>query len=68
LILLASFTNMKSGTIPLTFILITFLYVGGEVYNALFIANNTSEFAHIIGGLFGGIFGYIFGVERKPKA
>jgi membrane associated rhomboid family serine protease len=58
MILLVSFTNAKKGTIPLTFILIALLYLGKEIYNAAFVNNQTSEFAHIIGGLFGGFFGY----------
>ena len=57
LILLASMTNIKAGTIPMTFILVAILYLGGEVLNA-FGDNNVSQFAHIIGGVFGGIFGF----------
>ncbi len=59
MILLVSFTNAKRGTIPLTFILIALLFLGKEVYSAVFVNNQTSEFAHIIGGLFGGFFGYM---------
>ncbi len=66
-ILMVSFTNMRSGVIPLTFILITFLYLGREIYNALAVANNTSEFAHILGGISGGIFGYAYSSERHKK-
>lgn len=58
LILLISFTNTAKGTIPLTFILIAFLFLGKEIYGALAVENRISEFAHIIGGIFGGIFGY----------
>ncbi|TAE66033.1 MAG: rhomboid family intramembrane serine protease [Bacteroidetes bacterium] len=59
MILLVSFTNAKRGSIPLTFILIALLYLGKEIYSAAFVNNQTSEFAHIIGGLFGGFFGYM---------
>ncbi len=64
LILLASFTNMQKGVIPLTFILVLVVYLGGEVYNA-FSNDNVSQFAHIIGGVLGGIFGFIMGVEKS---
>jgi membrane associated rhomboid family serine protease len=62
LILLASFTNMKKGVVPLTFVLVLVVYLGGEVYNA-FSNDNVSQFAHIIGGVFGGIFGFVMGTE-----
>jgi membrane associated rhomboid family serine protease len=58
MILLASFTNFAKGEIPLTFILVVVLFLGKEVGSA-FQANNTSEFAHIIGGLCGGLFGFL---------
>jgi len=67
LILLSSVTNYKNGKIPLTFILIVLLYIGQEVYKAIFDANNNiSEFAHIMGGLCGGFFGFFFG-KKKDK-
>jgi membrane associated rhomboid family serine protease len=58
LILLVSFTNSKSGEIPVTFILIALLFVGKEVISSL---NNDqiSQFAHIIGGICGSVFGFI---------
>ncbi len=58
MILLGSFTNVKSGYIPLTFILILALYLGQEVL-AAFETNNISEFAHIVGGVCGSIFGFV---------
>lgn len=70
LIMLISFTNMKSGKIPLTFILITVLYLGQEVYNALLPSETSkgiSQFAHIIGGICGGVFGYLTNkTSNKP--
>lgn len=59
LIILGSFTNVKEGEIPLTFILISVLYIGNEVIRA-FSDDQVSQFAHIIGGLCGGFFGLIF--------
>ncbi|MCL1992305.1 MAG: rhomboid family intramembrane serine protease [Spirochaetes bacterium] len=62
MILLASFTNFAAGQIPLTFILVMILYIGGEL---LQIPNedNISQFAHIIGGLCGSFFGFL----RPPR-
>ncbi len=57
LILLGSFSNIKQGHIPLTFILIVILYLGKELYYS-FRQDNISQFAHIIGGLVGSGFGF----------
>ena len=64
LILLSSFTNFRSGQIPLTFILIVALFLTKEILNA-FAFDNISQFAHIIGGICGSIFGLIFTKERN---
>lgn len=58
LILLVSFTNMKDGKIPLTFILVALLFVGKEVMQSMQ-ADHVSQAAHIIGGLCGSVFGFI---------
>lgn len=55
-IILSSITNLQKGEIPLTFILISVLFLGQEVWNA-FKDDNVSQFAHIIGGIFGAVFG-----------
>ena len=57
LILLSSFASFKKGYIPLTFILVFLLYVGGEVLNS-FNEDHISQFGHIMGGLCGGVFGF----------
>jgi membrane associated rhomboid family serine protease len=57
MILLSSMSNLKAGTIPLTFILIVILYVGREIYNS-FQPDNISQFGHIFGGICGSIFGF----------
>jgi membrane associated rhomboid family serine protease len=59
LILLISFTNIRAGEIPLTFILVVLLFLIKEVIN-IFESNNISEFAHIVGGTIGGFFGFLF--------
>jgi membrane associated rhomboid family serine protease len=57
LILLVSFTNSKSGEIPLTFILIALLFIGKEILQSLQ-SDQISQFAHIIGGICGSVFGF----------
>lgn len=69
LIILSSFTNLKSGKIPLTFIFIVVIYIGGEVFNAFSSQDNISQLAHIIGGICGSIFGFGFAAYKdKGKA
>jgi len=57
-ILLVSFTNSKSGEIPITFILIAILFIGKEIIQSLQ-NDQISQFAHIIGGICGSVFGFI---------
>ena len=63
LIILGSWTNFKSGEIPLTFILVALLFLGREVIDAVR-PDQVSQFAHIIGGATGGVFGLLIG-RRK---
>ncbi|MEZ4762923.1 MAG: rhomboid family intramembrane serine protease [Calditrichia bacterium] len=58
MILLGSFTNVRSGHIPLTFIFIMLFFMGTQVINA-FDDNQISEFAHIVGGICGSFFGFV---------
>jgi membrane associated rhomboid family serine protease len=59
LILLASFTNIRSGEIPLTFILVVALFLAREILNA-FAEDSISQYAHILGGFCGSLFGFLF--------
>ncbi len=67
MILLAPFTNTKSGDIPLTFILIVILYLTKQVIGS-FQNNSIAEFAHIAGGTCGSIFGFIHSPSGHGKA
>lgn len=58
LIILSSITRIKSGFIPLTFILIVVLFLGKEIVDA-FAHDSVSQFAHIVGGICGSVFGFI---------
>ena len=67
MILLGSLVNFRSGSIPLTFILILLLYIGQEVYAAIDHTDNVSQFAHILGGLCGMLFGFGMGSSGGAK-
>ena len=67
LILLSSFTNIRKGEIPITFILIVALYLVRELVNA-FTPDTVSQLAHIAGGLIGGLFGFLFSRRDTPPA
>lgn len=58
LILLGSFSNIRSGEIPLTFIIVAGLFLGNEFLGSLK-ADNISQFSHIIGGILGAAYGFI---------
>jgi membrane associated rhomboid family serine protease len=64
LILLSSFTNIRSGDIPLTFLLMVALFLAKEVIGA-FANDDISQFAHVLGGFLGSLFGFLF--TRRPK-
>jgi len=57
-IILASFTNIRSGELPLTFIAILIIYLSREIINS-FQNDSISQFAHILGGTLGSIFGFL---------
>ncbi len=59
LIILTSFTNVKEGQIPLTFILVAVLFIGTEILQS-FGNDSVSQFSHILGGLCGSLFALYF--------
>lgn len=62
-ILMSSFTSFKEGEIPLTFILVAVLFIGREIVDGIFVVDNISNLAHIIGGVVGGLIGYGLNVK-----
>ena len=64
LILLSSFTNIRQGEIPLTFLIIIALYLASELVSSL-APDTISHLAHIAGGICGGMFGFLF--SRKTE-
>lgn len=63
-IILVSFVNVKEGTIPLTLILVSVMYLGQELYQGLIDQSNISRVTHILGGFLGGIFGFLLNNRR----
>jgi rhomboid protease GluP len=66
MILLVSFTNIRGGEIPLTFILIVALYLVKEILSAFNDGDQVAQFAHIAGGVCGSLFGFLR--PRKSKS
>ncbi len=56
-IILISISNVTEKEIPLTFILVSIIFIGQEVYNS-FGLDHVSQFAHIFGGALGGFLGF----------
>lgn len=67
LILLSSFTSMKEGSIPLTFILVVLIYVGGQVYEGIFVRDNISQLTHFIGAGVGSGLGYVMNKGKMNR-
>ena len=65
MILLSSFGGVKNGTIPTTLILVAIFYLGGELWDAIFVRDNISQLTHIVGGLCGTVLGFILSSGRK---
>jgi membrane associated rhomboid family serine protease len=67
LVLLASIVNVRSREIPLTFIAVAVIYLGGEIVQ-LFQTDNVSHLSHLVGGSVGAVFGFLMTAHKKPKA
>ncbi len=65
MILLASMTGIRDREIPLTFILVTVLYLGQQIYEGIFVSDNVSQLTHIVGGIVGAGFGYLMSRRKK---
>ena len=67
LILLSSFTSLKEGEIPLTFILVALIYLGEQIYQGIFVQDNVSNLTHILGGLVGAGLGYVMNKNKMNR-
>ena len=66
-ILLSSFTSIREGTIPVTFILVAIIYIGGQIYDSIFVRDNVSNLTHIIGGAVGSGLGYVLTKNKMGR-
>ena len=62
--MMTSFTGFKEGEIPVTVILVAFIYIGQQIYEGLFIQDNISNMAHILGGVVGAVAGYTLNKKK----
>jgi membrane associated rhomboid family serine protease len=67
MILLASMANVRGGEIPLTFIAVATIYLGGEIVRA-FQDDRISQMAHLVGGFAGAAFGFAIAGARGKRA
>ena len=66
MILLASMANMRGGEIPLTFIAVAIIYMGGEIVHS-FRDDGVSHMAHLVGGAVGALFGFLGAARRRRR-
>ena len=66
-ILLASMTSIEDGKIPLTFILVAVIYIGGQIRDGIFINDNVSNLTHIVGGVVGSVLGIAMNKYKGSK-
>ena len=64
-ILLTSFTEVREGEIPLTFILVAVIYLGQQIWDGITVKDHISNLSHIIGGLVGGGAGWVLNFRKK---
>ena len=62
-IMMTSFTSFKEGEIPLTVILVAIIFIGQQIYEGIFVQDDISNMAHILGGIVGAIAGYVLNKE-----
>ena len=67
-ILLGSVTSAQQGEIPLTFLLVALIFLGQQVYEGVFVADNVSQLSHIIGGFVGAAAGFFLARPRTSQA
>ncbi len=56
-IILASIVNMRANSIPLSFLLVSAIFIGSELVQ-VFQQDDISQMAHIVGGMVGAVFGF----------
>jgi len=66
MVLLASMVNVRSGDIPLTFIAVAVIYMGGEIARS-FQSDHISHLSHLVGGAAGAVFGFLMAGDKKSN-
>ena len=66
-ILLSSMTSITEGSIPVTFILVAVIYIGGQIFDGIFTRDNVSHLTHIMGGGVGAIMGYVLNRKKQNR-
>ncbi len=64
-ILLSSFTSFREGELPLTVILVAIFFLGQQIYEGIFLKDNVSNMAHILGGIIGAYLGFL--LNRRSR-
>ena len=64
-IILSSVTSFRTGEIPLTFVLVAIIFLGQQIIQGLFVADNISNLSHFAGGVIGGAAGFKLGGGDK---
>ncbi len=67
MIILISVVNIQKGKIPLTLILVSFMYIGNEIFLGFTSVDNVSRVTHILGGVIGALFGYLLNERQFRK-
>ena len=67
MIVLCSFTSVKSGKIPLTMIIVVIIYIGQEIITGIAVKDNISQLSHILGGMCGIGFGLYYNQHGIQK-
>ena len=66
-IMLSSLASLREGTVPLTFILVAVIYIGGQIYSGITVQDNISNITHIIGGFIGAAMGFAMGNKKARR-
>jgi len=64
MIVMSSLAGFEDGTVPLTLILVTILYLGNELVAGFTVSDNISQVTHIIGGICGALLGLMLAKKR----
>ncbi|HEY3803918.1 MAG TPA: rhomboid family intramembrane serine protease [Kofleriaceae bacterium] len=67
MILLGSTTNNRRGEVPLTFLAVAALYLGGEIYREFYAHDQISHLTHLVGGVVGAAFGFASASTARAK-